>query len=330
MANINDVAKLAGVGVSTVSKVFKGYTSVSDATKKKVLAAAEELNYVPNSIASALSSKGGRRVALVVFINNQRQAIDEINMQYIFGALHEAKKLKLDVITVFSTEFEGKNEAQLQQYFRSLHVQSIIIFGLHRGEESFFSFIENSPLNIVVVDAPVVGEKVSYVMVDHTKAQKDITEFMIKNHENVQNVLYLAGRRDGFVTELRLLGVVSACEDLGIKLIAKYSDFSEEKAYELTMKYAQESSIIICASDLMAIGAIQALKKLDIYRPVSGFDGITLLAYVGYQIYTVRQDFYQISKEAMRAVDRLMQGGHGEEILLDYEITRIKYTDVIQ
>lgn len=330
MANINDVAKKAGVGVSTVSKVFKGYSSVSEATRKKVFAAADELNYVPNSIASALSSKGGKRVALVVFINNQRQAIDEINMQYIFGALNEGKKLKMDVITIFSTEFEGKNEAQLHQYFRSLHIQSMIVYGLHRGETEFFSYIQKSPLNIVVVDAPVLGEKVSYVMVDHTKAQKDITEFMIQNHENVQNVLYLAGRRKGFVTELRLLGVVDACESMGIELNAQYSDFSEKKAYDLTMKYAAQNNIIICASDLMAIGAIHALKTLDIYRPVAGFDGITLLAYVGYQIYTVRQDFYNISKEAMRAVDRLMQGGEGEEILLDYEITRINYGDVIQ
>ena len=98
MVTINDVAKKAGVGVSTVSKVMNNYDNISEATKKKVWDAVEELNYIPNSIASALSSKSSRRVGLVVFINNRRQAIDEINMQYLFGAMNRSKELKLKIL----------------------------------------------------------------------------------------------------------------------------------------------------------------------------------------------------------------------------------------
>ena len=59
MVSIKDVAKQAGVAISTVSKVVNGYPNVSEATKKKVNAAIEELNFVPNAVASALSSKRG-------------------------------------------------------------------------------------------------------------------------------------------------------------------------------------------------------------------------------------------------------------------------------
>ena len=79
MANMSDVAKKAGVGISTVSKVINNYDNISNDTRKKVMAAVEELDYVPNTIASALSSKNGKWLGLVVFINNQRKAIDETN-----------------------------------------------------------------------------------------------------------------------------------------------------------------------------------------------------------------------------------------------------------
>ena len=80
MSSMSDVAKKAGVGISTVSKVLNNYENISQETRDKVMKAVEELNYVPNAVASALSSKKSKRIGVVVFINNERQAIDEINM----------------------------------------------------------------------------------------------------------------------------------------------------------------------------------------------------------------------------------------------------------
>ncbi|NMB19053.1 MAG: LacI family transcriptional regulator, partial [Erysipelothrix sp.] len=123
MASMSDVAKKAGVGVSTVSKVLNNYDNISEETRAKVMRAVEELNYVPNAVASALSSKKNRRIAVVVFINNERQAIDEINMQYLFGSFDQSNKEKLEVITVFSNVFEDMSKLEMLQYFKSLSVQ---------------------------------------------------------------------------------------------------------------------------------------------------------------------------------------------------------------
>ena len=248
MANINDVAKKAGVGVSTVSKVLNDYDHVSEATRQKVLDAVDALDYVPNAVASALSSKKGRRVAVVVFINNQRQAIDEINMQYLFGAFEKAKDLKLDLVTVFSSSVKGMNGKELKRYFSSLRVQALVIYGLHKEETGFLELLEEEFLPTVIVDAPITGKNISYVMVDHQKAQYDITKYMIEHHENIEKILYLAGRRDGFVTDLRLQGVVDACVDMGVSLNAQYANFSERKAFEMTEKYGEEASMVIAAS----------------------------------------------------------------------------------
>ena len=88
MVSIKDVAKRAGVAISTVSKVLNGYPNVSEETRQRVNKAVEELNFVPNSVAAALSSKQAGRVALLINSNMKTNAIDEIDMQYISGALN--------------------------------------------------------------------------------------------------------------------------------------------------------------------------------------------------------------------------------------------------
>lgn len=329
MANMADVAKLAGVGISTVSKVINNYDNISEETRKKVLAAVEELDYVPNVIASALSSKNGKRIGLVVFINNERQAIDQINMQYIFGAFKQGKLHGLDIVTIFSSLLENKNAKELEAHFKSLRVQSLVVYGIHKEEGEFETFIKNTSLPIVVVDAPFINETTTSVMIDHQQAQYDITKKMVEDHAYVDNILYLAGRRDGFVTDLRMQGIVNATMELGISLNTQYSDFSEKKAYKLTKDFASENNVIICASDLMAIGAVSALNDMDIFRPVCGFDGISLLGYIDYEIMTVKQDFYAISKRAIDEAVRLTKGGRGQAVVLDYKIGYINYKDVI-
>ena len=79
----------------------------------------------------------------------------------------------------------------------------------------------------------------------------------------------------------------------------------------------------------MAIGAMRALTELDVFHPVCGFDGITLMAYAGKQMNTVRQNFFGLSAAAVEEIDRLMHGNTGRELIMDYELVRMKYQDVI-
>ena len=78
MSSIKDVARHAGVAISTVSKVLNGYPNVSDATKKKVNKSIDELHFVPNTIAATLSSKQAGRVAMLINIAMKTPVIDEI------------------------------------------------------------------------------------------------------------------------------------------------------------------------------------------------------------------------------------------------------------
>lgn len=328
MVSIKDVAKHAGVAISTVSKVLNHYPNVSEKTRIKVNKAVEELNFVPNSVAAALSSKQSGRVALLVNLNMKTQAIDEINMQYIQGAINKAMELNIDVITLFFSMFRNKTAEEIARYLRSQSIAGIIIYGLSKENRVLQRLIEEEQFKCVLVDAPIVNRNTSSIGIDHRRAQYDVARRTIVDN-NCKRVLYITGKKNGYVTEQRLLGMNDLAEEMGLTVMVRNGEFSELQARNITMKYGKNKDVVVCASDLMAIGAMKALTEMDIFRPVCGFDGIILMGYVGKQMNTVRQDFAGISAKAVEELYRLMGGEEGKEIRTLYTLERMKYMDII-
>lgn len=328
MISIKDVAKQAGVAISTVSKVLNGYPNVSEATKKKVNQAVAELNFVPNTVAAALSSKQSGRVALLLNLGNVSQAVDEIYMQYIAGMISKAVELNLDVITVFDSMLKNKSLEEVVRYLQSQSITGLIIFGMSKEDRVLHRLIEAQIFKIVTVDAPLVNAFSSAIWIDQAAAQYEVAKKTLKENAG-KKILYIAGKRNGYVTSERLEGMQRLAEEEGLILYVRYGEFSELQARELTFRYAKKRDIVVCASDLMAIGAMRALVDMDIFRPVCGFDGITLMGYAGKQMNTVKQDFKRIASEAVEELKRLLDGGEGRQIVLDYELVRMKYEDVI-
>ncbi len=328
MVSIKDVARRAGVAISTVSKVLNSYPNVSEETKVKVNKAVEELNFVPNSVAAALSSKQSGRVALLMHLNQKTQAIDEINMQYIQGAIHKAMELNLDVITLFFSMFKSKTAEEITRYLQSQSICGLIIYGMSRENQVLHELVAGQNFKCVVVDAPFVNENTSSVGINQLRAQYDVAKKTIVDN-NGKRILYIMGKKDGFATGDRLLGMEELTNELELVMTVKDGEFSELQARNITMKYGEKYDVIVCASDLMAIGAMKALTEMDIFRPVCGFDGIVLMGYVGMQMNTVHQDFAGISAAAMEELQLLMEGKAGESVDIPYYLDRIKYLDII-
>lgn len=328
MVSIKDVARHAGVAISTVSKVLNGYPNISEETKKKVNAAIAELQFVPNTIAAALSSKQAGRVALLVNMIAKTQAIDEIDMQYLSGAINKAKELKLDLVTVFFSMIQDKSLEEIITYFKSQNITGIIIYGMSKEDKVLHELVKSGLFRVVLVDAPMVNDTTSTVWIDQMQAQYDVAKKTIEEN-NCKRVLYIGGKKNGYVTERRLLGMKKLADDMDLKLLVRGGEFSELTARKLTFQYAANKDVVVCASDLMAIGAMKALTEMDIFRPVCGFDGIMLMGYVGKQMNTVKQNFSFISAEAVEEVNRLMKGEKGREVILPYSIERLQYLDII-
>lgn len=329
MASIKDVARKAGVAISTVSKVMNGYPGVSADMRKRVDEAVSELNFTPNAAASALSSKQSRRIAIFLNFTEKYQAADEIEMQYLAGAIHRARALKLNVVTLFSSMWEDKDPEEVINYLKAQGVEGIIVYRMARQDNLCRKVVDSGQFKVVVMEAAIEAENISCVCLDQKQAQYDVAKKTILENENCSRVLYIAGRKDSFVTGPRIEGIKALAEDLELELTIVYGDFSEKKARELTFAYADRADVFVCGSDLMAIGAMRALMDMDIFRPVCGFDGLTLMGYAGKQMNTVRQDFFGMSVSAVEELYGLMHGEKGRKLVPDYELVRMKYQDVI-
>ncbi len=328
MVSIKDVAKQAGVAISTVSKVLNGYPGVSEATKRKVEAAAKELEFVPNSIAAALSSKQAGRIALLMNLNTQTKAIDEIDMQYMAGAIQKAQEKKLDLITVFFSMLKGKTVAEVLRYFKAQSIDGIIVYGISPNDRVIWEVVEKGAFKVVLVDASYRAGTVSCIGIDHRQAQIDVARKTILENKS-KKILYIAGKKNSYPGAQRLVGIEELAKELSCKLFVRYGDFSELKARNLTFQYAKSKDVIVCGSDLMAIGAMRALIEMDIFRPVCGFDGLVLMGYAGKQMNTVQQNFAGVSAAAVEELQYLLRGGEGREVVLPHTIVRMKYLDII-
>ena len=317
ISTIKEVAERAGVSISTVSKVLKNYSNISEDTRQKVLKAVKELNYIPNTTASAL----------YICINDMKQAVDEINMLYLQGAFAMANINHLELVTIFNQMVSSMSAQELTSYLAAQGITGIIIYGLNKEDYKILQLIEQQRFNICVIDAPITNDKTSSVMIDHMKGQYDVAKAIIEP-EYTRKVLYLAGKRNGYVTDMRIQVIMQLQKELGFELNIQYAEFSEKLAYDLTLRYGSDVDTVVCASDLMAIGALNALIKMNIYRKCCGFDGITLMRYAGKGMLTCKQDFYDISRHAIAVMERLLSGENGRSVILDHQIVSIRYEDI--
>ncbi len=323
------MAERAGVAISTVSKVLNHYPNVSEKTRRKVESAVAELNFVPNSVASALSSKKSGRVALVLKLRDSAQTVDEISLQYLSGAIPRAVELSLDAITIFYSMIAQMSLEELVRYFQSQSIAGLVIFGLSKEDKVLHQLIRSGIFPIVLIDAPLVGPGTSVVWVNQEQAQYEVVK-KTADYNHCRSILYLAGRKDSYVAERRLAGARRFAEENHISLLVRNGDFSEKQAREWTFRFAKNKDMVACASDMMAIGAMKALMEMDIFRPVCGFDGIPLMGYAGHRMNTVRQDFAGIAARSVTELKRLLDGGGGREVIMKHELVRMRYEDVLR
>ncbi len=326
MPSIKDVAKLANVSPATVSKVIHKYPSISQDTRLRVLEAIRQLDYIPNNIASSLSKKSFDKIALIINVNNNMQAIDELNMKYLFGAFKRAKEANLEVMIVFSNMIDKMTQVELINYFKSQSITGIVFYGMTKYNHIYLNIIETQAFYCVIVDAPIVNKGTTSVMIDHVLGQYEVAKRTLT--KDCQNILYLAGNENGFVTDLRRSAIEQLEHENKLKLTYHYANFSEKEAFDFVLAHPHFDAYI-CASDLMAIGALKALNLHQKNKPISGFDGINLMGYVAPHILTVKQDFYQISYEAIKEIERLFNGQEGRQVLINHQVTQINYQDVM-
>lgn len=320
MPSIVDVATLAGVSKSTVSKVLNNYPNLKPDTIKRVNNAISELGYVPNATASSLSKKNYRKVGIILKVNDMIQTIDEIDMQYLLGVESAAAELNVETSVIFGSLLENKSLEETVAILRSKSITCLVIIGLSKDEKVLIELINQQIFPTVVAEAGIINPMTSCVSTDNKLAQYQVAKQVIDKYD-CKNVLYLQGKENGYISEERFAGIKKLEEELAIEVDYKIADFSEQKSYQIVKNSTKHYDVIICASDLMAIGAKRALIAKGEFTHLVGFDGIKLLAYVGEDIPTVKQNFYQMAVECVYHAIAMQNGESSRSITVPYQIT---------
>jgi DNA-binding LacI/PurR family transcriptional regulator len=291
-----DVARLAGVSQSAVSRCFRPGNSLSDEKRKVILKAAAKLGYEPNVFASSLITKRSNLVAVVIS--------NLTNLYYPQVLAELTQRLDAEGIRVllFALPNEGDVGKALKQIWRyrvdgaiaaaKLSPEQLAQFKRHRVPVVLYNrFADNESVPSVFCDS-IGGER---LLVDH---------LVSAGHKRFA---ILSGPEDSYVSNQRVEGALTRLQHHGLSAEVVRGRFDHESGAEglrQVMGRKLRPDALICANDLMAIGAIDAARDefgLSIPNDLSvvGFDGVEPASWPSYRLTTVRQPVRRMTDAAV-------------------------------
>ena len=292
-----DVAQLAGVSQSAVSRCFKTGGSISAATRRKVLRAAAQLGYKPNALASGLITNRSNMVA--VLISN----LTNLYYPEVLASLTAKLDARGVRVLLFALPTEADADAALDQVWRYRVDGAIVAARL--SSEHLRSFGQN---RVPVVLYNRFGEDVAVptVCCDSIGGERLLVEKLLAAGHRRFGII--GGPLDSYVGRQRVEGAVAALSEAGIEPVITNGHFDHDSGVagfrRLMTMSDNRLDAVICVNDLMAIGAIDAAREvygLDVPRDVSvvGFDGVEPAAWASYRVTTVRQPVGRMTEAAV-------------------------------
>lgn len=316
MATRNDVARLAGVSVAVVSYVLNNKSFVKEETRRKVLAAMEELGYMPNLTARSLKTRrSGQLAVLTNFIGNPFEA-------GILLHLEEAARWKGYMIAYRSYDPDREPELLAQLAGR---VDGIILLGQSLAEATLASF-RKKEIPLVSVMSP--GQPCSHIHtvdLDWTAAYRQVAAELVRlGHRHIAYMGHgrpsgpLYPRMEAFAAAVREAEAAAAvtlrCDWLALAVEGRY-----ESAREHLLKLAAEPGFtaLVCANDLTAIGACSACRERGWAVPgrlsIVSSENILMVSETHPPIATLDYPRQKAAHQAMELLIRLIEEpGHKE------------------
>lgn len=304
-ATSSDVAKLAGVSRSAVSRAFTDDSSVSDATRRKVLTAAETLGYRPNVIARMLNKRGSDIVG-VLLGSLTNQFLTSLSSR-LLDAIHEGALRPLLFQMSSRSELEDQITSALQY-----QVASLVIVGFTPPEEIAQRCNRLGVPVIVVNRAIKTGYPVISIATDHYQGGRLAAEVL--QQSGAERIATIMGDPSMSTHSARLRGLLDRLAELGMSQVGGINTQMTHEAGHAAaiqlMQGANKPDAIFCSGDILAFGALDALRfSLGLAVPrdvgVLGFDDLPVSSWPGYNLSTIRQPVEGIVAEVMGMLNRM-------------------------
>ncbi len=320
---IKDIARLSGVGVSTVSRVLNDRPDVSEESRRRVLQVIAEYNYLPNNSARSLVRTKSDAVGLVV------RGVQNPFYTGIIRAIErdlDAADCTMVMRQIGSCEDEIKCGAMME---REKRLQGIIFL----GGRSDYSPADTALLNVPFVCCSYTNTygtldptKYSSVSIaDEQEAYRAVMDLAQKGHRRIAALS--TDPRDWSIAQLRFSGYARALHDLGLSLedgeIIRADDFTIESAYRAVterLKRPADFTAIFAISDDMAIGAMRALRESGRSIPedcsIIAIDGLTVSEYIYPMLTTLCQPTDEMGAKSVEILMSVIRGGTHRHLIL--------------
>lgn len=291
-----DVARLAGVSQSAVSRCFRPGNSLSDEKRKLILRAAAKLGYEPNAFASSLITKRSNLVA--VLISN----LTNLYYPQVLAELTQRLDAQGIRVLLFALQNEGDVRKLLPQVWR-YRVDGAIA-AAHLSPEHLAQF-ERHRVPVVLYNRSAEHDAVPSVFCDSAGGERLLVDRLVgANH---RHFVILSGPEDSYVSHQRVEGARTRLAHHGITptiLPGRFDHESGAEGLRQALALPQRPDALICANDLMAIGALDAARhefRLVVPDALSivGFDGVGPAAWPSYRLTTIRQPVRRMTEAAV-------------------------------
>ena len=324
---IVDIAKMAGVGSTTVSRYFNG-GNLKKETREKIKKIVEEYNYTPNTFAKAL--KGTDSKIIGVIVPCLHSYVSSNTLKYIDQNLKENNYETL----IMNANFDEEKQLDYIRKLARMNVDGIILLPTTMSK-SYESTIKS-------IDVPVVllgqeGEYTYSVEYNDFNAARDLANFVLASGH--RKIAYLGvGEEDIAVGYYRKLGFMTTLEKYNLSPIeVLVTNFGMEDSYRLTnenIDKLKKATCLICATDNLAYGAIKALEEnglnIGTDYSVAAFGDYASSALLKSPLTTVKFDLEDAAKKTVEMLLNVIKKKETEiKILIGYDLkTRSSVVDL--
>jgi len=312
-AAIGDVARLAGVSVGTVSNVLNRPDRVAPVTRERVEAAIAQLDFVPNGSARQLRVGTITTVGAIV--------LDIANPFFTDVARGIEERLSRDDYTlmVASSDEDPGRESRYLRLFEQHGVSGVIVVPATDDVDKLVTLHERG-VGVVVLDRPSPVAELSSVAVDDVLGGELAAQHLIaQGHTRLaflngpHTIRQCADRYTGVVRALTAAGLDpgSALDELTVPLNADGGETGTRSLLE--RPDAHRPTAVFCVNDLVALGAVRALRRAGLSVPddvaIVGYDDVAFAAELATPLTSVRQPTHELG---LRAADLLLRGPDAE------------------
>lgn len=307
MTSIKDVARLASVSVSTVSRVLRGSGSVDEDTRRRIEQTMEAINYRPNLLAQGLRSKSGLVIGLVV-----PERPHETFASFVMHTERACATLGYNLV-VGNTTGQPDAEATFVDSLLRRHVDGIV-FSRVSDRSQVLNVIRKWKTPAVTIDRALDQEEVPTIVLDNFRAGQIAANYLISlGHARFGIV---TGPQDIAISRERLKGFSSVVEQHGLTLLARdvvEGDFGYDSGEEAGRALVGRGlTAVWCENDLMAVGAMNAFRKEGLRVPddvsVMGMDNANLSRMTLPALTTVSQPFEEMCWKAVELIVAMRSG----------------------